>query len=279
MRIDYKKYEIKTDKDVNITIAHIADIHFAKNYKLKRLEIVKNRIKEIKPNYICITGDLIDTYNITKEPFFQKFEQWLEELAKISKIIISIGNHEYIEKVDNKYVEQKNIDWLKKLQRENIIVLDNDIYSEGNITFIGFNPDHQYYANHEKAIIKKDNLKLYKLIAKTKANYNVLLLHTPFFIFEKENYKKIKEFDKLNLVLCGHTHGGMMASFIPGTFGIISPSKKLFPKNVRGMAMINNTKVIITSGITKLSKKSKLTYLTDIYSSNINEIKIKKIIK
>ena len=43
--------------------------------------------------------------------------------------------------------------------------------------------------------------------------------------------------------------------------------------------VINNTKVIITSGITKLSKKSKLTYLTDIYSSNINEIKIKKIIK
>ena len=79
--------------------------------------------------------------------------------------------------------------------------------------------------------------------------------------------------------MCGHTHGGMIPSFIPGNFGIIAPSKKLFPKNVRGIKKIGDTTVIIGSGITKLSRKSKLTMFTDIYGANINEIKITKSIK
>ena len=56
-----------------------------------------------------------------------------------------------------------------------------------------------------------------------------------------------------------------------------------FPKqnSVKAVAIkkVNNTVVIIGSGITKLSRKSKLTMFTDLYGANINLIKIAKSFK
>ena len=74
MRIEHKIYEITNKKNININIVHISDIHYAYKYKNKRLEIIKEKILTIKPNYICITGDLIDEYNITKEKEFEYFK-------------------------------------------------------------------------------------------------------------------------------------------------------------------------------------------------------------
>jgi len=66
----------------------------------------------------------------------------------------------------------------------------------------------------------------------------------------------------------------MVPSFTPGNFGIIDPCKRLFPKNIRGKINLKNTTVIISSGITKLSRKSRLTKFNDIYGININEINV-----
>lgn len=273
MRIEHKIYEITNKKNININIVHISDIHYTYKYKNKRLEIIKEKILTIKPNYICITGDLIDEYNITKEKEFEYFTNWLLELSKIAKVIISVGNHEYVKKENNKYIKNDDIKWLKKLKNNNLIVLDNEIYIENNITFLGFNPDYKYYKdkgnNPNKAITKINDL-----LNNEKSNYNILLLHTPLLITRNENYKNIKQLDKIDLILCGHTHGGMMPSFFPGNFGIISPERKLFPKKVRGKIKIKKTTMIISSGIIKLSRKSKITFLNDIYSSNINLINI-----
>lgn len=274
MHIDYKKYKIKNNENINIKIAHISDIHYSKDYKNKRLEKVKEKLYKIKPNYICITGDLIDTYDITKEKEFNYFLNWLIKLTNISKVIISIGNHEYIKECENGYTTQEDIKWLKNIENDKLIVLDNEIHSENTITFVGFNPDCNYYFKNKEKNVTNSNISLTKLISKSKSKYNILLLHTPMLILKNENYKKIKEFSKIDLILCGHTHGGMIPSFIPGNFGIISPCREMFPKNVRGIIKLENNKVIISSGITKLSRKSKLTQFNDIYGANINEINI-----
>ena len=272
MHIELKKYNIKTQKKLNIKIAHISDIHFSLDFNLKRLELIKEHIKKYSPNYICITGDLIDTYNITKDKSIIKFEEFLNELSKISKVIISIGNHEYMDESEEKYNEKLKMDWLKKIK--NITILDNEIKIENDINFIGFNPSIEFYKKNETEIIKEDNLKLYKLINKLNNNYSILLCHTPIYFTKNNNYKKIKDLNKINLILSGHTHGGMVPSFIPGNFGIIEPSKKFFPKNIRGKINLDGITLIISSGITKLSRKSKLMKFTDIYGENINEINI-----
>ncbi len=275
MRIQYNKYIIKNTKNINIKIAHISDIHFSHKYNNKRLEMVVNKIKDINPNYICITGDLIDLYDVVNDVNYPDLKNFINNLSNIGKVIITVGNHEYIKMLDNGFGKTNNIEWLKELQTKNIIALDNEIYEENNISFIGYNPDYDYYYTNKETPSEKNNEEISKLINKTKNNYKILLSHTPFLIVKKDNYKNIKKFDKIDLVLSGHTHGGLIPSFIPGNFGIISPNRKIFPKKVRGIINLKTSKVIISSGIMKLSRKSKLAFLNDIYGSNITEITIK----
>ena len=275
MRIQYKKYTLE-NKKINTKIVHISDIHFAHKYKIKRLKMIENKIKKINPEYICITGDTIDVHNVVNEENFKYLIEFINNLSKIGKVIISVGNHEYVKAEKKGFSKTEDIEWLKQLESENIIVLDNDIYEDNNISFIGYNPDFEYYYIIKEKDPKNYNEQIEQLIEKTKNEYKILLLHTPIIIFRNDNYKNIKNFDKLSLVLSGHTHGGMIPSFIPGNFGIISPTREKFPKNVRGRINIENTTVIISSGIMKLSRKSKITFLNDIYGANVIEIDIKR---
>ena len=275
MRIDYKKYTIENDKNINIKIAHISDIHFSHKYNSKRLGMIKNKIKTINPDYICITGDTVDIHDVVYDTNYPELKQFINDLSEVGKVIISIGNHEYIKMEENGFGKTKDIEWLKKLKTDKIIILDNKIYEENNISFIGYNPDYEYYYTDKENNFEKYNKELEKLIDKTNNKYKILLLHTPMLLLKKENYKNIKNINEISLTLCGHTHGGLIPSFIPGHFGIISPTREYFPKNIRGKIKINNNTIIINSGIMKLSRKSKITFLNDIYGSNVIEIDIK----
>lgn len=272
MRIQYQKYQINNNKNINTKIVHISDIHFAHKYNKKRLDMVKNKIKKINPNYVCITGDIIDIYDVVEDTNYPDLKNFINDLSKIGKVIISIGNHEYIKMTNTGYTKTDNIEWLKKLQTKKIIVLDNEIYEENNISFIGYNPDYDYYYKDKEKNPETKNIEIEQLINKTKNKYKILLLHTPILLLKKQNYKNIKNFEKLDLILCGHTHGGMIPSFIPGHFGIISPTRELFPQQIRGIIQLKTNKIIINSGIMKLSRKSKITFLNDIYGSNVIEI-------
>ena len=77
-------------------------------------------------------------------------------------------------------------------------------------------------------------------------------------ITNKTNLKNI------DLVLCGHMHGGLMPRFLRKIFknsGIINPSKRLFPKNVYGKLSKEDSTIIITSGITIVSHLNSFRFL------------------
>ena len=276
MRMDKKVYDINTYRNVNVKIVQISDIHFSYNYKLSRLQNVIDKIDDINPDYVCIVGDLIDEYDIVSSAEFSFFVDWLKKLSSKYKVIISLGNHDFIVKKGKKYCEKFDIDWLLNIKDDNMIVLNNAIYSENGINFIGYNPDFKYYYDFKEKNNIKYNNELSNLINNLNG-YNILLLHTPSMITVDDNYKIINGFNLIDLVLCGHTHGGMIPSFFPGSFGIVSPYKSLFPKCVRGKKRYGKADLLISSGIVKLSRKSNLTKLNDIYSYNINVINIKKI--
>lgn len=264
MRINNKKYEFKSTE--NIKIVHISDIHFSDNFNLKNLDLILENIKMQNPDYICITGDLIDKTNIKNESI-EKYIDWLKKLATINKTIVVLGNHdiEYRIKKENKHKENEYfISSLKKIK--NLYLLRNDIYKDENVTFVGCEIEYEHYIH--KTI---DTNKINNLIPDIK--HNIMLIHDPSHIL---NNKDKINFENLDLILCGHTHGGLAFEFIPGHFGFISPHKKLFPKNMRGLFSISNTKLIISSGITKLSECSGLNKLSNIFSSNIITISLKK---
>ena len=84
----------------------------------------------------------------------------------------------------------------------------------------------------------------------------------------------MKDFE---LILAGHTHGGMMPIKLKGNNGIISAGKRLFPKKVRGHMKRGNTNLIVCSGVVRLSNCTKyLRHFNFVYASHIVNINITK---
>lgn len=269
-----------TKKD--ITIVHIADIHFSINTKKEKLNKIKESIVKLNPDYLVITGDLIDSPSIIKNK--QKIKELIKLLTDLStytKILISLGNHDIFNNND--------LIFFKKLNEfNNITILDNEFYQDDYIFIAGLTLPSKYYYNithEESSEILLEHINAHQnLIDKLPSRLpRVLLIHSPIKLTEEEVLNKLSGYD---IILSGHTHAGMVPDFLDKLFkknaGIIAPNKKLFPEISRGkiekMRKGKRITIIITGGITKLSARSSkiLSKLNFVYNVSINKIIITK---
>ena len=51
-----------------IRIITISDIHFGKKMKIEKVKRAFQLTESLKPNYICLLGDNLDTTNVVDEP-------------------------------------------------------------------------------------------------------------------------------------------------------------------------------------------------------------------
>lgn len=264
--IKITNYKIKSK--VNKTIVLISDIHYYSRKDLNKLENIYNKINELKPNYICIAGDFIDEANILDEDLFVFF---LKKLAKICKVVITLGNHDItVKDKDKGYVYNDKL-FTKIRSIRNLYLLDNETKVIDDICFIGLNLGFKYYYDNDNGENSKDFLEAYHLLKKiNNKKYNVLLCHSPLVITEDNVIKALKD---INLVLCGHTHGGLTPNFLQRYLKnriFISPDKKkFFVNNGYGYLPLNNLDIIISSGITKLSHASKISNLDFLFKPEI----------
>lgn len=264
-------YNLISNK-VNLNIVLLSDIHYS--YQVNRNVFIKilNKFKKLKPDYICIPGDIIDESTDYDENVYNFFN----ELSKISKVIISLGNHDLSKFIKNnmEYYDTKWYENIKKIN--NIYVLNNEQIAFDNITFTGYSPsfiNNEYQDNTNNTIndLKKLNFNINE--------YNILLCHSPQSILgnnELYNNEFIKHQD---LILCGHMHNGMVPplfdKIIRNNYGIIAPGKTWFPKYSRGLIKFNNTTLIICKGYTKLAKHSYfLRFLNIFYTKELEKIRI-----
>lgn len=265
----------KLKKD--ITFIHIGDIHYNETTSTKKLEYIKYAIEDAHPDYIFITGDLLDRPKITKnKEKIKLLVSWLNSLGNIAKVFISLGNHDIILEEDYKFFNKLN-------DINNIYVLNNQSYEDENIFISGFTLPTNYYYNIEKhedenALLEtlQNNFNLVTNLPKKK--YKVALIHSPILLSEKKVIEKLKEYD---LILSGHMHNGLIPrildKIIKNNYGLISPDKRFFAKNTRGKIKTKYYTIIITGGITKLSPSSTkiLSKLNGLYPISINKITVK----
>ena len=268
------------NSNIEMKICLIADIHFSYKFKLNLFKKIIDNIKMNRPDYICVTGDIIDYTEIENKKDINELYNFIKELGKITKTIIILGNHDItsvkrdphgtISKYINKYPNSlvKNI---KKIK--NVSLLVNEIYEDGNIRFIGYEESYEAHydkKNGYKLAIKEINNLIDKLDNK---KYNILLSHNPLYLTDKKVYKNIKNFKKLNLILSGHTHNGMLPNFIKTNNLLISPMKKWFVKDGKGHMVKDGVDIIVTGGITKLSERAKIFNIFNfVYDMNIDYI-------
>lgn len=267
MKINNKYYNLSNTYNKRIVL--ISDIHYFSKRILNHLYNVLNEIKSLKPDYICISGDIVDDKNIKDQ---DSLVHWFKDLSDVSKIIISLGNHDfyYNHKPESSY-DKKLFDQIDRIK--NVYVLDNRVYSNNGINFIGVTLPNEYYDNgeNEYELIYFMNKK-YPYLS---SGYNIMLIHSPYRIANLNVLKEIKCHNSINLILSGHMHGGLTFEFLKKILrgrGLINPQNGLLRKYCYGKYNIDKTNVIITSGITKLSKSHKIGFLSFLYKSEITII-------
>jgi hypothetical protein len=264
------KYKVAST--VTSRIVLISDIHYY-NKKMKiLLDKIVYKIKNLQPNYICIPGDFIDERDIYDKEYLLDFFSSLKDIAPV---IISIGNHEVKNKHDKlDKMNQELFDDIKSIK--NVYLMNNSSLEIDDIRFTCLTFPITSYKENKKSYLKT----LETLTDKypdglLKNKYNVVLSHSPFTLLHKK-VRTTNFYDSCDLILSGHTHGGLTPAFIANATKrvFITPEQHLFPKNSYGY--LKSEKTIVSSGITKLSHFNPFRKFNFLFSSEIVVIDLKK---
>lgn len=277
--------QFKTNKNINdVKIALFSDIHYYPGYNTKIFSSIIKQIKKSNPDYVCITGDILDRTNIEDMDTLFSF---LKEISTIAPTLVVLGNHDLKHGRPNHWKHLENNKFINELKKiNNLYLLEDTIYTDtkNNISFYGFNLSYKYYEETEENydVFAEEVQKL-----KAKLNeetYNITLFHSPTNIYRFISLNPTHELNKTDLILSGHMHNGgfpFSVSYILNKVfktnrGIINPVKKFFPKYSHGK--IKHVKDgYIHEGITKLSHSTKPLHIFDkMYQKRIEIINIKK---
>ena len=163
----FKITEYKIESNNDLIIAHFSDLHYERNFDNRKLEIIVSKMKELKPDYICITGDIIDNLSITEKIEMININIFFDELVKIAKVLVVLGNHDIRD-----YKNMKDNKWYNRINKE-VIVLNNSSYEDKNIYFYGLSFKNNYYLDEKNNIDVLYN-ELVKIDLREK-KYNILL--------------------------------------------------------------------------------------------------------
>jgi DNA repair exonuclease SbcCD nuclease subunit len=180
-------------------LVHFSDLHVRlfKDHDLYRgiLESALKEWKTLKPDRIVFTGDLVHSKN-QMTPELIEFVAWiLTECANITKTIVIIGNHDFLESNNSRLDAITPI--VDSLKNNNIVYLKNrGVYPDENINWCVYSlMDH----NIPPEITKSEST-------------NIGLFHGPVqglttdVGYKFEDGFDVSKFKGCDLVLCGDIH-------------------------------------------------------------------------
>jgi len=187
-----------------IKIVQISDLHLGSfNYAYNKLEHAIEKINDLEPDYIVITGDLVNNYAWELRGWDSVFNKLQ---AKDGKFAI-LGNHDYgdYSQWDTKELKQENFKAIQQFFKTidfKLLLNDSRILTKGEdrIALIGVEnwgkPPFKQYGDLEKAMIGTEGIP-----------FKILLSHDPTHWTEE-----VIDKTDIILTLAGHTHG-MQAGF------------------------------------------------------------------
>lgn len=161
------------------SFVQLSDVHIGSR-KPNYLKKIVREVKTLNPDYLAITGDLVDARSVCAAD--------LEPLREIDSIkFFTIGNHEQYEDCD------EIVRWMREL---GFIVLRNETYVHNDIQFIGLDDTDSFQTFQTRF----DQIELLEGL------YHVLLFHRP------TGYDYVAE-KGIDLMVTGHTHHGQVFPF------------------------------------------------------------------
>lgn len=237
--LTYNEYTVETTKiKGQTTLVAISDSEgrsFGENNSR-----LAEKIKGANPEFVMILGDMVD--NDTGD--YSAVVNLCNTLAEDFPVYYTLGNHEL------SFWESQNGEYLENLKNAinstGATMLVNEMTEfttkDGDkITVAGLKqfPYFEYYApdydNDENKLFQK------YLNQENENHFSILMCHYP------ETY--MWGFDKYNidLMACGHTHGGLFR--IPFVGGVYAPEQGFMPKYSKGFYSNGNANMIISAGL------------------------------
>jgi len=173
-------------------ILQLSDIHIGGLIDAGFIKGIVERVNACKPDLVVITGDLVD---IDIEKAKDALQEFRNLNSKYGTFFI-VGNHEYFHNIEAIIQRVKELN-IRVLENETIYIGERDMgfNLSGVYDLFGYRA-LKFMPNIAKALQKRDP-----------SSPTVLLAHQPKFLEE------IKESQKIDLVLSGHTHGGQLLPF------------------------------------------------------------------
>lgn len=218
--IDITKYELKSDKfKRKVRIIQLSDLHS------KPFKKVLNKVKGLKPDIICITGDFINDRCKNKD----KMIDFAKELVKTARVYYITGNHERrLDNFEELMEELTQTGFIVLLNR--VSVIKDDGYE---LDILGLDENQadfeDYKARKNGTFVYKDMSPYFKELENGQG-FKLVLSHFP------ENFMEIKEMNysqyDFDLQLSGHAHGGQFR--LPFIGPVYSPGQGIRPKYAQG---------------------------------------------
>lgn len=199
-------------------IVHVSDLHNT-SYGTDNQNLLK-MIQDANPDMIVVTGDLIDYYNTDVEIS----SRFMEEAVKIAPCYYVYGNHEV--RMPNEYAQLR-----KRMKACGVSILEDrsvPLEKDGQSICIAGLMDYVSVSSQYISNLFREDM------------YTILLTHRPDHI---DSYTE----SKVDLVLCGHTHGGQVR--LPFIGSVFAPGQGLFPEYDSGMFQVDDTTMIISQGL------------------------------
>ena len=227
-----KGFKVKEYKIVNnnfpsefygLKIIHLSDVHYGKHFDKERLEQVVNKINELNPDIVVLTGDLID-----EELNDEQINELKDLLSKINvrtrKYAIS-GNHD-----DYQYFEF--------IINDSGFTILNDSYDiiygkDSKIMISGVSSNILNKADINEKLETSTNY-----IQNNNVDYKILLIHEPDYI---SNIKGIS----YDLILSGHSHDGQIRFPFLGALYTPVGSKKYYKNHYS----LETSELFVSSGL------------------------------
>lgn len=229
-KLDLTYYNIKSEKCTdNFKIVQLSDFHS------KPFEKVIEKVKEERPDIICITGDFINDKGKNKD----KMLEYGKRLVEIAPVYYITGNHE------------RRLDYfdflMSELKEIGFNVLLNEAAENEHCTILGLDEnqaDFSDYKARRNGTFKYKDMKPYFDNLSKADDFKIVLSHFP------ENFEGIKELNysqyDFDLQLSGHAHGGQW--IFPFIGPLFSPGQGVFPKYARG-SFGERPKLIVSRGL------------------------------
>ena len=212
-------------------IVHVTDLHDAM-FGEGQSELLQKIIDQ-NPDIIVLTEDFIGE----KDTDPTEVILFLKKLPQIAQCFYVTGNHEY------RLTEEHYTQLVDGIREAGISFLKNQTEEIARgyekIQVLGVE-DPALMGEQHRAL---DGPKLAKEIRETAFDpdmFSLLLVHRPEHI-------RVYAESGIDLVLCGHSHGGQMRLPLIGAFYV--PSQGLFPKYDRGLFTVGETQMFISSGL------------------------------